>query len=379
MLNLAVATQLILEGSMDSLADLLRAHPSIVVTRDSMGNTPLHWAVTLGDAEAIDLLVEAGADLHAVSKDGSTPLSNAVRSKFSSPTICIQLLEYGADVHQVIRHNESILTVAARRGYIPMTKVLLDAGAAVDGVKDGIPPLANRSVAITPGHVEQLLCAGADINARDSDGETAVMHAVVGNCHAVLETLIHHGAQLNLRTYKKLSILHLVAGYGDVETMRLLEEACIDGLPMDEDSMTEYWWWFNDRYNPNYPCRSLDSPDVEESAFKALLDSITPAEPVTEQDEDTLLHVPGAFPIDDLEEFDCDSRNVDGQGEEGNDGLDVKTFRESGEKTAVTIDEHDADDEESIEDASDDEDGSMIGQVVTTWASTENARCTACV
>jgi len=350
---------------MDSLEDLLRADPSVVMTRDSIGNTPLHWAVIFGDAEAIDLLVEAGADLHAVSKDGSTPLCNAVRSYFSSPTICVQLLEAGADVHQVIQ-DQNILTLAARRGCIPMTKVLLDAGAAVDAVKGGLPPLTSMSFASTPEHVEQLLRAGADINARDHRGETAVMHAVEGNYHAVLETLIHHGAQLNLWTSHKVSIVHLVAAYGDVKTMQILEEACIEGLPMDESSLYDYWWWFNERYDALSPYRSLDPPDVEESAFQALLDSITPAESVIEQDDDTLLHVPGAFPIDDLEESDCDIGNANVQGEGSNDVLRVKTYRESDDETAVTTGRQDAVDQETIEDASDDEDGSTIGQVVIT-------------
>jgi len=345
---------------MDSLEDLLRADPSVVMTRDSIGNTPLHWAVIFGDAEAIDLLVEAGADLHAVSKDGSTPLCNAVRSYFSSPTICVQLLEAGADVHQVIQ-DQNILTLAARRGCIPMTKVLLDAGAAVDAVKGGLPPLTSMSFASTPEHVEQLLRAGADINARGPRGETAVRHAVEGNYHAVLETLIHHGAQLNLWISHKVSIVHLVAAYGDVKTMQILEEACIEGLPMDEDSLAEYWWWFNERYDALSPYRSLDPPDVEESAFEALLDSITPAESVTEQDEDTLLHIPGAFSIDDLQESVCDSGNANGQGEGVNDGLEVKAYRERGEETAFTTDEDDSGDQESIKDASDEEDGSTIG------------------
>ncbi|KAI4606818.1 hypothetical protein J4E80_009897 [Alternaria sp. BMP 0032] len=170
----------------------------------------------------------------------------------------------------------------------------------------------------------------------------------------MLETLIHHGAQLNLWTYKKVSIVHFVAAYGDVKTMQILEEACIEGLPMDEDSLAEYWWWFNDRYNTLSPYRSRDPPDVEESAFQTLLDSITPAEFVIEQDEDTLFHIPGAFPIDDLEESDCDIGNANGQGEEGNDGLEIETYWDGDGETAVATDENDGSDQEMTEDASDD-------------------------
>ena len=54
------------------------------------------------------------------------------------------------------------------------------------------------------------------------------------------------------------------------------------------------------------------------------------------------------------------------QGEGSNDVLRVKTYRESDDETAVTTGRQDAVDQETIEDASDDEDGSTIGQVVIT-------------
>ncbi|KAI4711062.1 hypothetical protein J4E89_004652 [Alternaria sp. Ai002NY15] len=365
-LDLPPAAAFILEDSMDSLKDLLRSQPNAVLTRDSMGHTPLHWAVILGNAEAIDLLVEAGADLHAVSKDGLSPLCNAVKLKHNSHAICLKILEAGAEANQVIRQKETALTVAAWYSDTFTIGILLDAGANVNGVQGGNPPLTLVSSTTTSEEIEQLLFAGADIDARDLHGETAVMKAIECNNHCVLQTLIYHGAQLVLGTDLYDSVIDLAASWGDLETMRILKEACIEGLPMDEVSLTEYWWWFNARYDALSPYRSRDPPDVEKSAFQALLDSITPAEPVVEQDEDTLLLIPGAFPIDDLEESDCDSRNANGQGEEGNDGLEVKTYRECNDETAVTTDGQDAGDQGIIEDASDDEDDSTIGQVVIT-------------
>ena len=366
MLDLPPAATFILEDSMVSLEDLLRSQPKAVLTRDSMGHTPLHWAVILENAEAIDLLVEAGADLHAVSKDGLTPLCNAVKLGHDSHAICIKILEAGAEVNQVIRPKDTALTVAAWSSDVFMTGILLDAGADVNGAQGGNPPLTRLTSETTSEEIEQLLFAGADIDARDLHGETAVMRAVECNNHSVLQTLINHGAQLVLGTDLYDSVIWLAASHGDLETMRILEEACIEGLPMDESSLYDYWWWFNVRYDTLSPYCSRDPRDVEESAFQDLLDSITPAVVVIVQDVDTLRHVPGAFPIDDLEEYDCDSGNANGQEEKSDDGLDVKTYRERGEETAVTTDEHDAGDQDIIEETSDHEDGSTIGQVVIT-------------
>ena len=45
------------------------------------GETPLHWMATLGDAKAIRILIDAGAELSATDNNGNTPLHAAISSR----------------------------------------------------------------------------------------------------------------------------------------------------------------------------------------------------------------------------------------------------------------------------------------------------------
>lgn len=50
-----------------------------VNTRDHYGSTPLHAAATLGDTDALRLLLDAGADIDAQGEHAHTPLMDAVQ------------------------------------------------------------------------------------------------------------------------------------------------------------------------------------------------------------------------------------------------------------------------------------------------------------
>ncbi len=69
------------------------------------GLTGLHWAVTGGRLDAMDLLIRRGAALEAVNRYGGTPLGQAVWSAINSDASC---------------------------DYLPVVKTLLQSGAKVD-------------------------------------------------------------------------------------------------------------------------------------------------------------------------------------------------------------------------------------------------------
>jgi ankyrin repeat protein len=64
-------------------------------TRSRVGDTPLHIAVIQGDVRAIKLLLDAGADIHALGETGYTALHYAVAH--GRPEAVRALLERGAD------------------------------------------------------------------------------------------------------------------------------------------------------------------------------------------------------------------------------------------------------------------------------------------
>ena len=85
--------------------------------------------------------------------------------------------------------------------------------------------------AVTLGDVEtvrQRLRAGADVNARDRHGQTALMLAAHRGYRDMVETLVEGGADLNVTAKYNLSALMLAITAGHVEVARVLARAGAD-------------------------------------------------------------------------------------------------------------------------------------------------------
>jgi ankyrin repeat protein len=72
--------------------------PAITVhTRDSAGDTPLHYAVYWGDVRAIEMLAAAGAEVDAAGEYGATPLfCGVLHGRYAAAR---SLLGFGASPH----------------------------------------------------------------------------------------------------------------------------------------------------------------------------------------------------------------------------------------------------------------------------------------
>ncbi|KAG8233136.1 hypothetical protein J437_LFUL010366 [Ladona fulva] len=67
------------EENLEGLKNALKAvNADIVNQSDDSGMTPLHWAADRGNAEAVQLLVDAGADVNFKDSEGQTALHYAV-------------------------------------------------------------------------------------------------------------------------------------------------------------------------------------------------------------------------------------------------------------------------------------------------------------
>ncbi len=122
------------------------------------------------------------------------------------------LLEQGADIHT---QNEWGLTpIMLASQYNPsvnVLKALLDAGADIQEAEpkyrsNALHLAANKGT--SPKIIEELLKAGADLNARNYLGETALIMAVNTNPETrVVTALLKAGADINARDYQGHSVL----------------------------------------------------------------------------------------------------------------------------------------------------------------------------
>lgn len=138
---------------------------------DSDRVTPLmqtfNWGYSL---EIADLLVEYGADVHAVSKDGDNVASFASAHKVEALEWC---LKHGIDMNVIGHYGFSLLTTAARNADLKSVLFLLELGLDPNHVdefkKTPLIWAAERSLKM----VQAMIKHGADFTLKDKWGNSA--------------------------------------------------------------------------------------------------------------------------------------------------------------------------------------------------------------
>jgi len=149
---------------------------SCVQLRGLRGQTLLHGAALVGEAEFADVLIRSGAEPDAKEVEGHTPLYRA-----STGDVARVLLAAGATADIASGPTRgTALHQAARRGYVSVVQALLDHGATIDArdVKHQTP--LRRAVNCRQVQIVRLLVqSGADPHAADRRGATP--HSVARN------------------------------------------------------------------------------------------------------------------------------------------------------------------------------------------------------
>ena len=126
--------------------------------RDASGWLPLKRAIHAGSASFVERLLKAGADPNALPEgDESSALAAAVNN--NRPDLVELLLRHGAVPRTLRPRDLQPLSTACVLKSVEMVRMLLDAGAAVDG-DGGDSTLISTARAVAPDVAELLLARG---------------------------------------------------------------------------------------------------------------------------------------------------------------------------------------------------------------------------
>jgi ankyrin repeat protein len=159
-------------GNAAEIQALVQEKPELVSMLDAdLGWSALYRAVMCGHFDAVQVLLSYGANPSLCNRLGETPLHQAVCSSLALTQL---LLEHGADPNIQQQDGDTPLHVAAFRGDVEATQLLLSYGAKVDIKNYLVSPRKFGKTALhyaTEGDflpvVEALLEAGASADVRD--------------------------------------------------------------------------------------------------------------------------------------------------------------------------------------------------------------------
>ena len=241
------------------------------------GATPLHWAIRLDDVNTADLLIRAGANVNASNVYGVTPLSLACINRNTESVN--KLVAAGADAKAALVTGETVLMTCARTGSVEAAQVLLEHGADVNAKESqhgqtalmwavanrhpdvvevllehkadvqmrttshrllvnfgarrgrgegsgeldfgGFTPLLFAARQGDGDSARMLLDAGAIVNDRAPDGNSALVIASFSGNRYVAEVLLDKGADVNADG-AGYAALHAAVLRGDVELVKAL-------------------------------------------------------------------------------------------------------------------------------------------------------------
>ena len=148
----------------------------------------LYQAARNGDAGSAAKLLSQGTDVNARDEQGWTPLHYAAAALHTRPdswdrpdriAVAGLLLDWGADPNRQDKRGNTPLSLALRfQSCRAMALLLLSRGADPNGLKDtGVSPLHAAAYHGDIVVAEHLLLYGADVNATDRNGDTALQVA----------------------------------------------------------------------------------------------------------------------------------------------------------------------------------------------------------
>ncbi|CAN9291973.1 unnamed protein product [Alternaria alternata] len=177
-----ISLQQALENGHQGLAlELIDLFPFKITTYLRWGPLQTSLAAALGDTDAVQTLIGAGADITLAHADTSPPLQ--ISAGNNHVAIIKPFAENGADVNQLDDGGITALIVAVSNSCRDALEALLDMGASMQSSARG-----SKSI------MQILLARGASAKTRDVHGRSALHYAVRHLKLDIADLLIEYGA-----------------------------------------------------------------------------------------------------------------------------------------------------------------------------------------
>jgi ankyrin repeat protein len=220
-----------------NLKEEIQEHPEIVNTTDTMSRTPLWWATHIGDVVSSEILLSFGADPSKGDFEKFGPLHNSAWA--SSESLVEMLLDCGAAVTAVTVDGRTPLHLSNSDNDVNVARILLDHGADCNAQdNEGRTPLYRCAMTNSYLVVELLLQRGADLNIANRGGHYPWQVTVKESSVQVLQVLSRHGCRFSDTRPDLSTVLHIAARYGDIAVAQTLKE--IDLSHTDADATDKY-------------------------------------------------------------------------------------------------------------------------------------------
>ncbi|KAL8648633.1 MAG: hypothetical protein Q9210_004877 [Variospora velana] len=201
------------DGSV-AVAQLLIEHDANINIQDRCGCTALHGAALQGREAMLQLLLKQGADPNLNDNDGWTPLHAAAWKKHED---IVQVLLEKVDNGKAILDSVALQQQDARKCELSMD--------IAEKKSEGSTVITGLRVAVQERHMarlQMLLEEGADVNAKDVGGWTALILAAENGYVEAVETLLRNGADIGIRGRREWPALHWAANHGELTVVQLL-------------------------------------------------------------------------------------------------------------------------------------------------------------
>lgn len=280
-------------GNAEQLQKAVEKQAAFINTVDELGNTPLHLAAVAGKAEAVRVLLAAGADVAAKDAAGRTAKElashadviaaleaaekvrtleiqlasdirngnaeavkqalqngvnpNAMNADNSGTLLCVAvsanraamaeiLIQAGADVNYVTNNKKSVLHLAAVSARAEVIKTLLAAGAnPMHPGNNGATPLHDAVWSRNSAAVEALIPAYKAENFNPDGGRNGypVGMAIMGNRADYLQMFLNAGMKVNDYRFRKSPLLHMAVRAKSPFMVKTLLDAGADRNAVD--------------------------------------------------------------------------------------------------------------------------------------------------